>query len=260
MCVLIVELDVVPGYPIVIGANRDESWSRPSAPPALADGGRRFAPTDLLAGGTWLGISRDGLLAALTNRSHERFDPARASRGELCRVALAAGSAAAAVRRVREAVARAPRNGFNLVVADGSEAFLLSGAAPPTLRCRPLAAGVHVITNLHEPGAPLLVALARLLVAPAAGRAGDHGAAPAAALDHACERLAAACRDHTDHDGYQVCKHGEQFGTVSSALVALSGSGALASRFLYADGPPCRTPYAAIGEPIAGWRTAGAGC
>ena len=163
------------------------------------------------------------------------------------------------MQRGREAVARAPRNGFNLVVADGAEAFLLSGTAPPTLRCRTLTAGVHVITNLHEPGAPLLAALARRLAAPAAGRAGAPGATPAAALDHACDRLAAACRDHTDHGGYQVCKHGEQSGTVSSALVALSGSGALASRFLYADGPPCRTPYAAVGEAIAGWRTAGTG-
>jgi uncharacterized protein with NRDE domain len=67
MCVLAVWLRPAPGVPLVVAANRDESLSRPSAPPAALDGGV-VAGRDLESWGTWLGVNRDGLFVAVTNR------------------------------------------------------------------------------------------------------------------------------------------------------------------------------------------------
>jgi hypothetical protein len=94
MCVLVLLYQVVHGHWLVAGANRDEQLERPSTPPALATGtdrgpererdGRRrthvafVAPRDVAAGGTWIGLNRQGLFVALTNRSDTRGD----TRGE----------------------------------------------------------------------------------------------------------------------------------------------------------------------------------
>ena len=69
MCTLAIYFRMLPDYPLVVAANRDEQYDRPSAPPQRLD----TVPTiiagrDLRAGGTWLGINRHGLLAAMLNR------------------------------------------------------------------------------------------------------------------------------------------------------------------------------------------------
>jgi hypothetical protein len=240
MCVLVAHLHRVPGYPLVVAANRDEALDRPSAPPTLSNDGRCFAPRDLVAGGTWLGINRDGLLAVVTNRSREFIDADRASRGELCRLALASTSADQAVDRIVDAVHRAPRNGFNLLVADHLSARVLSGS--DAVAVRQLDAGTHVLTNLHEPDAFEIDDLP-----------------PPGDVDTTLEQFAVICRDHRDRDGYQICKHGDGYGTVSSALIALGDGIAGPSRFLFADGPPCRTPHEDVGSPVRTWSAKAAG-
>ncbi len=87
MCVLAVFIDLWPGRPLVVAANRDEYLERPSAPPQELEpgivGGR-----DLRAGGTWLGANRHGLLVALTNRRAPSRTPESYSRGLLALEAL----------------------------------------------------------------------------------------------------------------------------------------------------------------------------
>lgn len=68
MCLIVLAWQAHPHYPLVVAANRDEFLARPASPahwwtdaPALL-GGR-----DLEGGGTWMGLSRDGRFAALTN-------------------------------------------------------------------------------------------------------------------------------------------------------------------------------------------------
>jgi hypothetical protein len=65
--------------------------------------------------------------------------------------------------------------------------------------------------------------------------------------------LADLCRDHRDRDGYQVCKHGEGYGTVSSALIAVGAGAAHGTRFLFADGPPCAHDYQDLSATVADW-------
>src|SRR6266536_3537682 len=56
-------------YPLIIAANRDEHYDRPSAPPALLNTQPKIiAGRDLRAGGTWLGVNETGLIAGILNR------------------------------------------------------------------------------------------------------------------------------------------------------------------------------------------------
>src|SRR5512137_1167930 len=123
MCTLAIALGTDRRWPVVVAANRDERLGRAAEGWALraTPGGVRWAgPRDAQAGGTWIGVSAAGVVAALTN-FHAPFDwypdPARRSRGELVPRALEAPSAAGA----REALARldpSAWNPFHLVVAD----------------------------------------------------------------------------------------------------------------------------------------------
>src|SRR5689334_12777158 len=93
MCTLVVATRLVPGFPLVVAANRDERLSRAASPPAF-DGRGFIAPRDEVAGGTWLGLNRHGVFVGVTNRFGVAKDDARESRGELVIEGLAAETAA----------------------------------------------------------------------------------------------------------------------------------------------------------------------
>ncbi|MCX7180793.1 MAG: NRDE family protein, partial [Proteobacteria bacterium] len=68
MCLVLVAWRVHPGYPLVVAANRDEFFARSTAPAVFwKDAPKVLAGRDLEAGGTWMGITRTGRFAALTN-------------------------------------------------------------------------------------------------------------------------------------------------------------------------------------------------
>lgn len=69
MCTVILGLGTHAEVPLWVAANRDEFYDRPSTPPAVSGprGLPLFAPRDLRQGGTWIGVSRRGVFAALTN-------------------------------------------------------------------------------------------------------------------------------------------------------------------------------------------------
>ena len=85
MCLILLALDTHPQYSLILAANRDEFYDRPTARAAFwEDAPAVLAGRDLRAGGTWLGIDRTGRLAAVTNfRQGEREPEARRSRGHL---------------------------------------------------------------------------------------------------------------------------------------------------------------------------------
>ncbi|MBM3274656.1 MAG: NRDE family protein, partial [Candidatus Sericytochromatia bacterium] len=85
MCLLVALFKQIPGYPLVVAANRDEFLERPAVPMAVLQdtGPRILGGRDELAGGTWLAVNEHGLIAALTNFPSPTRDPARRSRGEL---------------------------------------------------------------------------------------------------------------------------------------------------------------------------------
>jgi hypothetical protein len=233
MCTLIAIHRHFEGIPLVVAANRDERFDRPSEGPAVRSGaaGPLLAPLDLEAGGTWLGLGASGLFAAVTNRRGASPDPSLRSRGLVVLDALAAASARDAAEWLAGLPARA-YNPFHAFVADAEEAFLLVYQEAP--RLRPCAPGVHVVGNADpDTDEPKLRRIRER-----AERAA--GLAPAEAL----EELGRVCREHgaggTPLD--DACVHLPGYGTRSSLLLALGESRA-DSRLLYADGPPCENEY-----------------
>ena len=115
MCLLVLFHKHIPGYPLVLCANRDEYLDRPAAPPGIRDageGGCRFmGPKDLRAGGTWIGLNEHACIAAVTNRrSGAPNRPDAPSRGRLCAHALAFSGADRMVRAALELTAGEPYN------------------------------------------------------------------------------------------------------------------------------------------------------
>ncbi|MDA8415057.1 MAG: NRDE family protein [Desulfobacteraceae bacterium] len=68
MCLIVFGYDCHPGYQLVLGANRDEYRNRPTDQARFwPDAPHILAGRDLRAGGTWLGVSSEGKIAAITN-------------------------------------------------------------------------------------------------------------------------------------------------------------------------------------------------
>jgi uncharacterized protein with NRDE domain len=85
MCLLLMALNRHSAYPLILLANRDEYYERPSASARFwKEAPAVLAGKDLRAGGTWLGISRDGRIAAVTNyRDPSSMKADAPSRGRL---------------------------------------------------------------------------------------------------------------------------------------------------------------------------------
>ncbi|PRO66872.1 NRDE family protein [Alkalicoccus urumqiensis] len=83
MCIIGVMMNQHPEFPFILAANRDELLERPTKALHLQEG-IFFAGKDKQAGGTWLGVSLEGRIAALTNVRRPDQDKSRGrSRGEL---------------------------------------------------------------------------------------------------------------------------------------------------------------------------------
>jgi len=119
MCLVLLAYDVHPRYRLILAANRDEFYDRPTARAAFwKDAPHLFAGRDLVHGGTWLGINRDGRLAALTNyREPHASGKSFPSRGNLVSGFLNSHETVEDYleRLRREALAY---NGYNLFLGD----------------------------------------------------------------------------------------------------------------------------------------------
>jgi uncharacterized protein with NRDE domain len=91
MCLIGIAWQSHPRYAFIMAANRDEFYARPTAAAHWWRGHRTLAGLDLEGNGTWLGATRDGRFAALTNfreRLHPHPEDPRPSRGQLVRRCL----------------------------------------------------------------------------------------------------------------------------------------------------------------------------
>ena len=87
MCLVAVAWRAHARYPLIVAGNRDEFHERPSAPAAWwEDAAEVFGGRDLVAGGSWLAVSRGGRFAVVTNNPRRPPAPeCKASRGQLVR-------------------------------------------------------------------------------------------------------------------------------------------------------------------------------
>jgi uncharacterized protein with NRDE domain len=159
MCLLLLAHRARPDLPLLLAFNRDEFRDRPTAPLAPWPGRPDvLAGRDLRAGGTWLGVSKGGRLAAVTNYreagrlpagpllppSAARHAPAgRRSRGELP-LGWLTGTAAAGEYLDRIGAAAGEYGGFNLLIGDMKEIWYLSNRGSGRRRLEP---GLHALSN-----------------------------------------------------------------------------------------------------------------
>jgi uncharacterized protein with NRDE domain len=146
MCLILFAWRAHPRYPLVVAANRDEFHARPTAAADFwADAPQVLAGTDLQAGGTWLGITRAGRFAAITNyREPDSPQPSAAkSRGHLVRDFLTSETPPRpfAEDLLREA---ADSSGFNLLLGAAGELVYASNRAEGVRR---IDEGVHGLSN-----------------------------------------------------------------------------------------------------------------
>lgn len=157
MCLIAFAIGVTADRPLLLAANRDEFFERPTEPLhrwALKDGTLVAAGRDLRDGGTWLGLSEDGRVAMLTNVRSANPGPGRRSRGELTTRWLSAGADREALVA---GIAAADYGGFNLVIgdlADGQWSWISNRdpANPhtdhaPALHQRHLGPGIYGLSN-----------------------------------------------------------------------------------------------------------------
>jgi uncharacterized protein with NRDE domain len=147
MCLVVVALAAHPRYALVVAANRDEFHARAALP---AHWGEHppytglLAGRDLVAGGTWMGVRRDGRWALVTNvRDGRRDDPEAPSRGALVPGVLNTASTPANALAALGPMAAAC-NGFNLLAGDAGGATWTSNRASET---RTLTHGIHGLSN-----------------------------------------------------------------------------------------------------------------
>jgi len=238
MCTVVVLIRPGHAWPLLLAANRDEMLERAWDPPAAywARQPGVIAGRDRSAGGTWMGINRHGVAAAVLNRPGSLGPAAgKRSRGELPLLALEAGSAGEAASAIAALDAGRWRS-FNLVLADRTGAVFVRGLGHGQPEAVPLSPGLHMITA-HDP---------------------DDFDSPRVAR-HLPRFLAATAPEPPDWRDWQAIlgdrsgTSGEQlnvvprggFGTVCSSLLGLPREGSAA--WLFAAGAPDQAPFLPVG-------------
>src|SRR5215470_12763831 len=121
MCLIVLAWRAHPDFPLVVAANRDEFHARPAAPAEFwSDHPGILAGRDLTARGTWMGVSRSGRFAAVTNYRGGTEPSAAESRGALVAKFLETSSPPGAYLDSVEK-RKTSYSGFNLLVCDGEE-------------------------------------------------------------------------------------------------------------------------------------------
>lgn len=154
MCLILLAWQAHPDYPLVVAANRDEFFARPTAPAAFwPDAPQVLAGRDLEAGGSWLGVSRQGRFAALTNyregagrQQSALHQPGPPSRGALVADFLT-GSATPEDYLAGLAEHGPNYNGFNLFVGDHQRLAYCANRGDNTDAPRWLTPGIYGLSN-----------------------------------------------------------------------------------------------------------------
>jgi uncharacterized protein with NRDE domain len=150
MCLILFAYDAHPSYRLLLAANRDEFYERPTAAAHYWDDAPAvFAGRDLRSGGSWLGVTRSGRWAAVTNyRDPTPADPAAPSRGHLVSDFLASEASPHDYLRSLAPLLHL-YNGFNLLVGDPHHISWLSNRRSPgeAASVERLEPGVHGLSN-----------------------------------------------------------------------------------------------------------------
>jgi uncharacterized protein with NRDE domain len=145
MCLLLLSYKAHSNYKMIIAANRDEFYSRPTAPASFwKEYPDLLAGKDLKGGGTWLGITKRGKFAAITNyRNPANFMKDAPSRGKLVLDFLTGRDSP---KNYADALIKNSLlyNGFNLLLSNQSELYYFSNQ---TQKSALLSPGIYGLSN-----------------------------------------------------------------------------------------------------------------
>ena len=145
MCLILFAYKQHPKYPLILVANRDEFYPRPTA---QADWWKEYptmlAGKDIKGNGSWLGMSKDGKFAALTNfRDGMNLKQNAPTRGKLVTNYLVnpveSESYLQEIAKTGELY-----NGYNLLTFDGEDIWHYSNMSNDITHIEP---GVHGLSN-----------------------------------------------------------------------------------------------------------------
>lgn len=149
MCLIVFAWQQHPATPLLMAANRDEFHERPASAAAYwEDSPQVLAGRDLQAGGTWLGVSRSGRIAAITNvRDPAAGDQnAPRSRGELTHNFLTSKeSPEEYLTKIVDSIE--DYQGFNLLVGDRDSLWYLHGSSTEKTAPQALPPGIYGLSN-----------------------------------------------------------------------------------------------------------------
>ncbi len=148
MCLILFAYNAHPHYQLILAANRDEFYARQTAPAEFwPDAPELCAGKDLASGGTWLGITKSGRFAAVTNYRDPNAPSGTKSRGWLTRDFLIGEETPEYFLRKIERE-RSDYSGFNLLVGDfgedGNELFYFSNRGKTIEK---LDSGIYGLSN-----------------------------------------------------------------------------------------------------------------
>ncbi|HEX7558905.1 MAG TPA: NRDE family protein [Usitatibacter sp.] len=255
MCLIVLAWRASAAFPLVVAANRDEWRERPADPARWwSDHPDLLAGRDLQAGGTWMGVTREGRFAAVTNfrDPSDKRSNARSRGGLVTEFLLGSDSPA---RFLSNLSARSHEyNGFNLILGDGASLFYF-GSREGTPRA--IEPGVHGLSNhtLDEPWPKVVRGNARM------GRALE-GGDPAPALFEMLSDRTGARDEDLPQTGVSVEWErrlapalivGADYGTRVSTVLTISSSGNVSfeERGRAADGSVIGTALQQFALPIA---------
>jgi uncharacterized protein with NRDE domain len=145
MCLILFSYNKHPRYRLIFAANRDEFYERPTRPAQFWNASPDLlAGKDLKGGGTWMGITRNGRFAAITNfREPENIRQNLPSRGFLVRNFLETDSSPENYLKMIKKIGDR-YNGFNLLVGTHDGIFYYSNRQTRILEISP---GIHGLSN-----------------------------------------------------------------------------------------------------------------
>jgi len=144
MCLIVFAYNVHPSYRLVLAANRDEFYERPSSSADFwKDYPQVLAGRDLKEGGTWLGITKSGKYAAVTNyRDPSSLKSDSLSRGRLVSSYLTGNqNPDKYLKNISSQVDK--YDGFNLLLGDDNNLFVFSSRSD----MQKLKPGIYGLSN-----------------------------------------------------------------------------------------------------------------
>ncbi len=240
MCTVIAAIRYFSGIPLIIAANRDEFLNRKTDPPSVINKNPFIvAPRDRLRLGTFMGINEWGLTAVITNISGlVPKDNSKKSRGHIVLRALGSPDVTRLLQDFRH-IDYSEYNFFQLFAADRERAVLIRYSGETEIK--ELNSGVFTFSNWDA--VPEVSDYKNSVILSRLDKIDINSD-----IETITEQLTKILSVHDGEDmRYQICVHTDNYGTLSSAIIAPFQTEPL---FYYSIGPVCQNRFRTYNQDL----------